>query len=81
MTTTTKPCLKCRTETAGDAIRCPECEYEPRQIGANARTAIGLVGAGLTMTVIGAVIGLPMLAAAHYNGYMAENRRPTTHEP
>lgn len=77
----TAPCLKCRSEISVEAERCPECSYEPNAEGSRGRWWFKTIGALLTMTVIGAVIGIPMLMIAWLGDRGMKDRKPTTAEP
>lgn len=81
MTADTAPCQKCASPIPTEAVRCPECGYEPSSEGARARFWGMLIGALLTATVIGAVVGIPLFLLAWLGKRSAATRRPTTHAP
>lgn len=76
-----EPCLKCNESISTEAMRCPECGYEPRNRGKWGRVIGVLVGFVLTMTGIGAIIGLPMLWYLYKAQQRAKERLPTVDEP
>jgi len=77
----TANCQKCQSEIPVEATRCPECGYEPSTEGARARWWGMFIGAILTMTGIGAIIGIPLFLMAYYGKKTVEGRKPTTHNP
>lgn len=79
MTTETQPCLKCTTDIATAASRCPECGYEPYEIGLTSRKARIVLNIVLCLTVIGAIIGLPGLYYVWRVETKAKDRKPTNY--
>lgn len=77
----TAACLKCRSEIDTEASRCPECGYEPSARKARGRKWMIGLGGILTATVIGSVIGIPMILIGWWAGRRAAKRKPTTHAP
>jgi len=76
----TDPCLKCRSEISTEAERCPECGYDPSAQDNRGRWLIP-IGALLTMTVVGAIIGIPMILLGWLGKRAAAGQKPTTAEP
>lgn len=76
MSTELGMCRRCRSEIAAAATRCPECGYEPAGEGSAGRTLLLVVGALLTVTVVGAIVGVPMMLYAFYARSKARARRP-----
>lgn len=74
-------CLKCQNEIGEGAVVCPECGYEPRSEGKVLRQLFYVIGGILTATLVGAVIGIPMIGLAYYSGKQVEGRKPSTHSP
>lgn len=72
-------CQKCRSAIPDDATRCSECGYEPSKEGKLAVTIFILLGAILTMTGVGAIVGIPMIAVGLYSESKITKRRPSTH--
>jgi len=67
---TTAPCERCGRSVSTDAITCPECGYSPLDSGL-------IIGVILTGTLVGAPLGLPMIAAAKYIEKSKRERGPT----
>lgn len=74
-------CKNCQTEIDDNANECAYCGYDPRANGQVARALFVFVGALLTMTIVGAVIGIPMIAVAVYGHNKSKGLKPTTHDP
>jgi hypothetical protein len=74
-------CQKCKSEISTEADRCPECGYEPAAKGGTTRWWMMFLGGLLTMTVIGAIIGIPMILVGYYATRKARGRKPTTYSP
>jgi ABC-type phosphate/phosphonate transport system permease subunit len=49
-----------------EAIRCSECGYSPVDNGKIGRKIFVILGIPLTGTIIGAVLGIPMILVAKY---------------
>jgi hypothetical protein len=81
MEESTAACQKCASTISTEATRCPECGYEPSAQGARARWWLIFLGALLTMTVVGAVIGIPMIVLGWLGNRATAGRKPTTHAP
>ena len=75
------PCKKCQSEISAEAIACPECGYEPRNQGFYSRTVMAIVGIILSLTVIGAVVGVPLIIISVYAHWKNQSKRPTETEP
>ena len=71
-----QPCRRCQTAIPVDARRCPQCGYEPASEGSAGRTVLLVLGALLTLSVVGAVLGIPLMAYAFYARRKAQARRP-----
>jgi len=77
----TAACQKCATDISTDADRCPACGYEPGTDGQLART-VGFIIAGLLcITVIGAVIGVPLAIGLWKLETTVKERTPTSYAP
>lgn len=74
-------CQKCHTGIPADAIGCPQCGYEPSAQGKTLRSILYIVGGLLTISVIGAVIGIPMVLLAYLSEQKVKDRKPTNHAP
>ena len=72
----TEPCLKCRTEINAEAERCPACGYEPSSQG---HPNLGMfIGGILTLTGVGAIVGLPLIALSVWHEHRRKEWKPTT---
>lgn len=65
------PCRDCHAAVPTDATVCPSCGYGVGRHD-HLRFAFGLVGTVLTLSVVFAPIGLPMLWGAHRQRRYAE---------
>lgn len=72
-------CQRCRGDIDADAMACPHCGWEPRSRGHLGLVA--LVGVALTLTGVGAVVGLPLIAAAAYLNQTRRDDRPAEVAP
>jgi len=54
-------CEKCDSEVSTNAERCPNCGYAPQAKGRTVRKLFFVFGMLLTLSVIGAPVGIPML--------------------
>ena len=53
-------CQECRVRIPVDATTCPECTYSPKDTLVIFLVSIGVV---FTLTILGAIIGIPMIIA------------------
>ncbi|MFC7202855.1 hypothetical protein ACFQJC_04960 [Haloferax namakaokahaiae] len=54
-------CEKCREPIREDAVKCPNCSYEPEKTHRRkSKWYIG-IGALISLTFVGAIIGLPLM--------------------
>jgi len=74
-------CKKCVEEISTDATKCPQCGYEPKTEGYYGRLTMMLVGFALTATIIGALLGLPLLYLGYKSQKKHEDMKPTTESP
>lgn len=81
MSSETAECLKCHSEISVKAEKCPECEYEPRSEGYYSRLFFLIGGLLLTGTIVGAVVGLPMIYIGYKGQKRSENMMPTETPP
>ncbi len=77
----TGTCGKCVSEISVEADRCPECGYEPRTDNKLGQTILLIIGVILTLTVVGAIIGLPLIYFSLKARKYAETQKPTTTTP
>lgn len=77
----TAECKKCKSEISTEAIACPECGYEPRNQGFYSRTAMAIIGIIVSLTGVGAIIGIPLIVIAVYAHTKNQSKRPTETEP
>jgi predicted amidophosphoribosyltransferase len=54
-------CAECREEIDREATTCPHCGHEGAEVSAAYGVAQFLVGGVLTATIIGAIIGIPLM--------------------
>ena len=69
-------CEQCRADIDPEASVCPHCGYDPAgdiESEATKRLIVGLV---LTLTLVGAVIGIPLMYSAVRHNRRAEDARP-----
>jgi len=59
-------CTECRESVAASAERCPHCGYDASARYRGYATRSLIIGTVLTITVIGAVIGIPCIAWGVY---------------
>lgn len=62
------PCEQCGSDVKIEAIRCPKCGYSPVDDGKTGRKIFTIGGILLSGTIIGAVIGIPMILLSWYIG-------------
>jgi RNA polymerase subunit RPABC4/transcription elongation factor Spt4 len=74
-------CYQCKSEINEQAKVCPECGFNPVKVGRTSRTALRWLGYLCTFTIIGSVIGIPLLISAHIQDKQAKKRKPTTYNP
>lgn len=67
-------CKRCASEVDESAYACQSCGYEPRNRGH--LTAAKLIGALLCMTIVGAVVGLPLMILAEWLKQKRKDDRP-----
>jgi hypothetical protein len=69
-------CDQCRASIDAKAVVCPHCGYNPAgQIEREAGKRI-LLGTLLCLTVIGGVIGIPLIVSGYLHGKRAEEASP-----
>lgn len=73
----TAPCKKCTEEISTEAKRCPECGYEPSSHGRWWRQGGMLIGFILTITLVGAIVGIPLMILSWYGNKQADRWTPT----
>lgn len=54
-------CQECRRKISSEATSCPECGYSPRDF---LPICLGIGGATMSATIIGAIVGLPVIVYA-----------------
>lgn len=69
-------CNECKSEIPSDATTCPACGYSPASQGEIGRKLGFMVGCVLTMTLVLAPIGLPLMWILYRQDKMAQNRTP-----
>lgn len=57
----TAPCKECRADIEVNAQACPECGYNPGRRGKLSGIGLMIVGLLLSLTIIGAIVGIPLL--------------------
>jgi len=77
----TAPCRACGTNISTVVVRCPQCGYEPKNRHATGRLLFVLFGALLTLTVVGAIVGIPMVLFGALSTYAASKWRPSNKNP
>jgi len=66
-------CAQCEKEVDDGTTKCPHCEYTPYSKMVFSGISAVVVGALLSLTVIGAVIGIPMVVVGLYRMYESSN--------
>ena len=66
-------CSECREPVKEDAKSCPHCGYSPGSEGKWGRGVAQIIGLILTLTVIGAIIGIPIQYLAYKSSKRARN--------
>jgi hypothetical protein len=79
--TETGTCGKCASEIPVEAERCPERGYEPKTENKTGQTVLMIIGFILTATVIGAIIGVPLIYFSYKARKYAKTQTPTNTEP
>lgn len=69
-------CLRCAEPVEEDASACPHCDYAPGERGRTVRIAALFVAALLCLTVVGAVVGIPLAALVLYMEVRAQDMTP-----
>lgn len=73
-------CQQCKEPIHEEAKRCKHCGYEPSDVSTG-KWVMVVIGVLLSLTGIGAIIGVPTIIAAFIIERDAANLRPTTHDP
>lgn len=77
----TDECRKCKSEISTEAIACPECGFEPRTDGRLFTWVVVIGGVLVSLTGIGAIIGIPAIIGVLYGEWQQRDAKPTTKEP
>lgn len=77
MDTATAPCQQCQREIPHTASVCPECGYDPQANGRLIRKIFLVGGVLLTLSIIGAPLGIPMLALYAIADWQVSKQTPT----
>lgn len=81
--TDTAPCDDCGESIDPSLLTCPHCGNEPQKAAKQSAYILIVIGAVLSVTVVGALVGVPMMLAgiavllAVHSG--AANYSPTEH--
>jgi hypothetical protein len=62
-----------------EASKCPECGYEPTKSDRISRGILRWISYLLILSIVGSIIGFPLLLLALYNDKKAKERKPTTY--
>jgi hypothetical protein len=76
MGTDTAPCEQCRTEIDIDAATCPQCGFDPQANGRLMRKVFLVGGFFLTLSIIGAPLGIPMLLLWYVADRQVKKQQP-----
>lgn len=79
--TETGTCGKCASDIPIEATKCPECGYEPSTDSVIGRSIMMVIGLILTGTIIGAVIGVPLLYFGYKSHKYHKTLKPTNTDP
>ena len=66
-------CAQCKEEVNDGATKCPHCEYKPGDsmvLVGGVAIAIGIL---ISLTLVGAIVGVPMAAFGLYRLYKGSN--------
>lgn len=77
----TASCKKCQTEISREAIKCPNCGYEPQNTGKRRRQAFNVLGVIFTLTIIGIPLALAFFGLAAWWNHKYGDAKPTTTAP
>ena len=77
MESDTGVCQKCHSEISASAEVCPECQFDPQKNGRLMRKIFFFGGWFLTICIVGAPIGIPMLLAYYIADYQVSQKKPT----
>jgi hypothetical protein len=77
----TGTCGKCASEISTEATKCPNCGYEAKTEASTGRSIMMIIGLLLTGTIIGAVIGIPLLYLGYKSIQYHKELTPTNTSP
>jgi len=77
----TGECGKCTSEISAEATKCPECGYEPKSENSIGRSILMVIGFLLSATLIGAVIGIPLIYLGYKSHKYHQDLKPTNTDP
>lgn len=66
-------CAQCEKEVSDTTTRCPECGYTPYSKMVFVGISMVVVGILISLTVIGAVFGIPLAVVGLYRIYESSN--------
>ena len=69
----TLQCAQCEQKVDDGTTKCPHCEYTPHSKMVFNGIAMIVVGTLLTLTVLGAVFGIPLVVIGLYRMYESSN--------
>ena len=72
-------CARCKERVGADVRNCPHCGYDASERGRKRARAVWWIGVLFCLTIVGAVVGIPIILIANFMSGKADAR--TVGEP